>query len=101
MLGVFIYHSTTMIAWFIDASYIITTVATFYWLYKICFKSRFTDFWTSILPAFLFSATYIGLIFAAQALLPQSVATILKYALTTIFALVSVIKIKKLFSSTK
>ena len=101
LLGIFIYHSTTMIAYFIDASYIITTVATFYWLYKICFKARFTDFWTSTLPAFLFSAAYICIIFAAQLLLPEVVATILKYALTTIFAFVSVIKIKKLFSSTK
>ena len=101
LLGIFLHHNTTMIAWFIDIAYIITTAITFYWLYRVCFKSKYSDFWVNILPAIVASAAYIGIVFTAQYLFDSTLATVFKYAITTIFLIYSVIKIKKLFRSTK
>lgn len=99
--GIFFFHDTTMIAWLIDASYIITTAVTFYWLYKICFNSRYSDFWLNILPPALTSAIYLGIILVTVQFATGTLALILKYATTTIFLIYSVIKIKRLFASTK
>ena len=101
LMGIFIFHSTTMIAWFIDISYIVTTSITFYWLYKVGFNSQYREFISNILPPLLISITYIGLIFITSQATPSIVATTSKYAVTAIFIIFSVIKVKKLFISTR
>lgn len=101
LLGVFIFHSTTMIAWFIDISYVITTIMTFYWLYRVGFDSKYREFWYNILPPLLFSAAYIGIVFIANRMLPYTMAIVSKYAVSAIFLLFSVIRVKRLFVSTR
>lgn len=99
--GIFFFHSTTMIAWFIDLSYIISTTITFYWLYRIGFNAAYKEFWYNILLPIAISMTYIAVVFITSQTLPNMPAMVLKYVTTAIFLIISVIKVKRLFLSTK
>lgn len=101
LFGIFLYYDTTMIAWFIDASYFITTIITFYWLYKIGFKSKYSEFWKKIMPAIIVCIIYLCAIYTTLHFLSRTTATVLKYAITIIFLFFSLKEIKRHFYSAK
>ncbi len=101
MTGLFVFHSTLVIALLIDISYILSTFITFYYLYKLGFHSEFRDFCYNIFKPLLISIFYLCTLSIIQYTQQDMLANILKYGITIIFLIFSVIKIKKAFLLSK